>query len=242
MTLQYPEPASARAADRSRGNTGEGIVKIATAEFVLSAKSPGQLLGGALPEIAFAGRSNVGKSSLMNRLLNRKALARTSGTPGRTQAVNYFLIDRRFHFVDLPGYGFAKAARSARRQWAALMDQYLSRAAGDGPRPRALVPRPRVLVVQLIDGKVGATELDLQAYDYLDSLGLVPLVVATKIDKVPRSRRPRALREIRQRLELPDDDELVAFSAISGEGVKPLWKGISAFLADGAEKPPEKRG
>ncbi|MCP4654959.1 MAG: YihA family ribosome biogenesis GTP-binding protein [bacterium] len=213
-------------------------MKIATAEFVLSAKSPGQLLRSALPEIAFAGRSNVGKSSVMNRLLNRKALARTSGTPGRTQAVNYFLIDRRFHFVDLPGYGFAKAARSARRQWAALMDDYLGRATVDSPARGG----PRVLVVQLIDGKVGATELDLQAHHYLGSLGLEPLVVATKIDKVPRSRRPRALREIRQRLELPEDDELVAFSAISGEGIKPLWKGISAFLAAGAEKPPEKRG
>lgn len=206
-------------------------MKIATAEFVRSARTADQFVRGTLPEVAFAGRSNVGKSSLMNRLLNRKGLARTSGTPGRTQAVNYFLIDRRFHFVDLPGYGFAKAARSARRQWAALMDRYFRRAApGEGRR---------VLLVQLVDGKVGATELDCQAYDYFGSLGHLPLVVATKIDKVPRSRRVRALRGIRERLGLGDDHEVVAFSAITGEGVKTLWKGIAAFLASGGANRPE---
>ena len=92
-------------------------MKIDTAEFERSAQSPKQFLRDGLPEVAFAGRSNVGKSSLLNRLLKRKALARTSRTPGRTQAVNYFLVNRRLHFVDLPGYGFAKAARSERQRW-----------------------------------------------------------------------------------------------------------------------------
>jgi len=131
-------------------------VKIETAEFVHGATRPGQLLKGDLPEVAFVGRSNVGKSSLLNRLLGRRSLARISRTPGRTQAVNYFLINRNLHFVDLPGYGFAKAAKSARRAWAELMDAYLS----PSREGRALASgRGRLLIIQLVDGKVGATDL-----------------------------------------------------------------------------------
>ena len=202
-------------------------MKIETAEFIRSANRRDQFPRDGLPEIAFVGRSNVGKSSLMNRLLRRRGLARTSGSPGRTRAVNYFLVNRRFYFVDLPGYGFARAPRSERQRWAELMAEYFEHQAAAGGR----------LLVQLVDGKVGATPLDLQASEYFRDLGLAPLTVATKIDKVPRSRRPRQLRQIRQILGLPESSELVACSAVCGDGIAQLWKGISVFLGDRQEKP-----
>lgn len=213
-------------------------MKIDTADFERSALSSQQLMRDGLPEVAFTGRSNVGKSTLLNCLLSRKSLARTSNTPGRTQAVNYFLINRRVRFVDLPGFGYAKASKQARRRWAKLMEVYLRRASGS--EKRAAIEAP-VLLVQLIDGKVGVTDLDIEAHSYFASLELPSLKVATKIDKVPRSRRVRHLKGIRQRLELPDHVELVAFSAVSGEGVGQLWRGITAFLDDCRDERHEKR-
>ncbi len=200
-------------------------MKIETAEFILSANRQAQLVRDGRPEIAFAGRSNVGKSSLMNRLLRRRGLARTGSTPGRTRAVNYFLINRRFYFVDLPGYGFARASWSERQRWADLMNRYF-RQAGE-----------RTLLVQLIDGKVGATDLDQQGVEYFRGLGLCPLVAATKIDKVSRSRRAASLTTIRSRLEMTEDEQIVPFSAVTGEGVQQLWKGILVFLDSDLEKP-----
>ncbi len=169
------------------------------------------------PEIAFVGRSNVGKSSLLNRLLGRKGLARTSSTPGRTQAVNYFLVNRRFYFVDLPGYGYAKAGKDARREWAARVEGYFREAP-----PRA--------VVLLVDGKVGATPLDVQAYQYLSGLGAAVVVAATKIDKLPRGRWASAVREVRQVLGLAETIPLIPVSAQSGEGVKELWGALAPHL------------
>ena len=170
------------------------------------------------PEVAFVGRSNVGKSSLMNRLLQRKGLAKTSSTPGRTRSVNYFLINRRFWFVDLPGYGYAKAAKDDRREWAALVESYLRDAL------------PRLKLVQLVDGYVGATPLDVQAYEYLAGLGAAPVVAATKIDRVPRNKRAKALSAIRGNLGLAGDIPLLPVSAQSGEGMKELWGAIVPHL------------
>jgi len=197
-------------------------MKIESADFLLTATHEDQFRRDGLPEVAFVGRSNVGKSSLLNCLLQRKGLARTSSTPGRTQAVNYFLINRKFYFVDLPGFGYAKASKTDRQAWAELMERFLS---FEGEK----VAR-RLGIVQLIDGKVGSTSLDEQAQDYFRSLGLQPTIVATKIDKVKRSERSRRLVEIRQQLTLPDDAEIYPVSAETGEGVQPLWKGILAFL------------
>lgn len=193
-------------------------MKIETAEHVRTAGRADQLIRGGYPEVAFVGRSNVGKSSLMNKLLSRKGLARTSSTPGRTQTINYFLINGRLHFVDLPGYGYAKASKRDRQQWAELVESYLRHS------------RERLLLVQLVDGKVGATALDEQAQEYFHSLELQSLIVATKIDKVPRTRRVRQLKEIRQRLALPDSDDVIPVSAVSGDGIKELWKELLSFL------------
>lgn len=197
-----------------------------SAEFARSAHTVQDFPRDGLPQVAFVGRSNVGKSSLLNRLLGRKALARVSRTPGRTRGVNFFLVGPRasgarcprLYFVDLPGYGYAKAGKDERRRWADLMETYFT----------AATPRPHV--VQLVDGHVGATDLDRQAHEYLASLGLEVVVAATKIDRVRRHRRPQALAAIAERLELADGASPVAVSARSGEGMSELWRVIAERL------------
>jgi len=192
-------------------------VKVETAEFVRSAHGSGDYLRDGRPEVAFVGRSNVGKSSLLNRLLGRKGLARTSSTPGRTQAVNYFLVNRRFYFVDLPGYGYAKAGKEARREWAARVEGYFREA------------KP-ALVVLLVDGNVGATPLDEQAYEYLSGLDAEMLVTATKVDRISRGRWAQVAREVRKVLGLEEEIPVIPVSARSGEGIKELWGAIAPFL------------
>jgi GTP-binding protein len=169
------------------------------------------------PEVAFVGRSNVGKSTLLNRLLGRNGLARTSSTPGRTQAVNYFLVNRRFYFVDLPGYGYAKAGKDARREWAARVEGYFRET-------------PPGTVVLLVDGKVGATPLDVAASEYLAGLGLAVIVAATKIDQIPRGRWVRAMRDIRLTLGLEETIPVIPVSARLGSGIKELWGALAPRL------------
>ena len=164
-------------------------MKILSAEFARSGARAEDLIDDGALEVAFAGRSNVGKSSLMNRLLGTK-LARTSSTPGRTQTVNYFRINRKFWFVDLPGYGYARAARSDRERWAKVVTSYLER------------DPSRRLLVQLVDAKVGATPLDAQAAEYFTGLGVRRIVVATKADKLKRGERAAALAGIHAALAL----------------------------------------
>ena len=192
-------------------------MKIDTAEFIRSAHGSGDYLRDGRPEIAFVGRSNVGKSSLLNRLLGRKALARISSTPGRTQAVNYFLVNGRFYFVDLPGYGYAKAGKEARREWAARVEGYLQEDPPDA-------------VVLLVDGKVGATPLDVQAYEYLSGLGVTVLIAATKVDKVTRGKWASTVKEVRKTLSLGDEIPVIPVSAHSGDGIKELWGAMAPHL------------
>ena len=199
--------------------------KNVTAEFVRSAHRSEDLLRDGRPEVLFVGRSNVGKSSLLNRLLGKKGLARTSSTPGRTRAVNYFLVNDRYYFVDLPGYGYARAGKGERREWAELVDGYV----------REVVARS-CRVVLLVDGKVGATPLDVEALRYLLSLGAGVTVVATKMDRVSTGKRTKALSEIRRTLSLGEDIGgmggmgLIPVSADSGEGMKELWSTIMLHL------------
>ncbi|MGZ8406346.1 MAG: ribosome biogenesis GTP-binding protein YihA/YsxC, partial [Nitrospira sp.] len=159
-------------------------MKILAAEFIKSCLSPEQFPSGNLHEVAFVGRSNVGKSSLINSLLNRRDLAKISRTPGKTRAVNVFLVSTsdpdlsQFHLVDLPGYGFAKVSKSVRSQWGPLMEDYLV----DRASPLA--------VVMLVDSRV-ATDQDCQTLAWLRSIHRNPLIVATKVDKLKPGERVR---------------------------------------------------
>lgn len=193
-------------------------MKVNSAEFIRAAHHVRDFLCDGKPEIAFVGRSNVGKSTLLNRLLGRKALARVSSTPGRTRAINYFLVNSRVLFVDLPGFGYARASKRERASWGRLIESYFQQ------------PENRIHVLQLIDAKVGATPLDVQAFDYLESLGHRPTVVATKADRIGRSKRPTAIAKIRQALSSDEQVSVIAFSARSGEGSRDLWRAITTFL------------
>lgn len=211
---------------------GEAGLKIQSTRYIRSAHTREDLLKDPMPEIAFAGRSNVGKSSLLNRLLGRKALARISSKPGRTRAINYFMVNDRCYFVDLPGYGYAKAGKDERRAWARLMETYLERACRSG----------RTRVIQLVDAKVGATPLDVQAFEYICDQGCEPKVVATKVDKVPRGRRPAALAEICTSLGL-EREAVIPVSARSGEGTQELWREIDSHVVSAPmDREREKRG
>lgn len=190
-------------------------MKVLRAEFILSAMSRKDFLRDGRKETAFVGRSNVGKSTLLNRLLGRRKLARTSSTPGRTRAVNYFLVNNDRYFVDLPGYGWAKVGRRDRQSWAQLVEAYFDQA----------LPEARVIL--LVDGKVGATPLDVQAFDFLSSRGASLTLVATKIDRVRRPQRQRALNAIRATLQQPLEVPVLAVSGETGEGMQSLWAQIS---------------
>lgn len=191
-------------------------MKIISAEFIKSCLSPEHFPPGEHPEIAFVGRSNVGKSSLINALLGRHDLAKVSRTPGKTRAVNLFLVKTtdpdlaRFYLVDLPGYGFAKVSKTVRAQWAPLVESYLR-------------DRPALAgVVLLVESRV-VTEQDRQMLDWLRATGREPLVVATKVDKLPPSERVRTLRRTHRELGLTDGEMLIPFSAATGDGRARLW-------------------
>jgi GTP-binding protein len=194
-------------------------MKILHAEFIKSCAAPEQFPAGQVPEIAVVGRSNVGKSSLINSLLHRRDLARVSRTPGKTRAVNLFLVTTsdpdlsRFYLVDLPGYGFAKVSKSVRAEWGPLIDSYLC-------------GRPALRgVVLLVDSRV-VTEQDRQTVDWLRAAGHEPLVVAMKADKLKPSERVRTLRQTRRELGLSEGQALIPFSAVSGEGRDDLWRAL----------------
>ncbi len=187
-------------------------MRVRDARFVVSAVRAADLPRDGRPQFAFAGRSNVGKSSLINRLLGRKNLARTSSRPGRTRSVNFFLVDDSWYVVDLPGYGYARVSKSEREAWGRRVERYFRSAAGP------------VRVVLLVDGKVAGTPLDSEAYGYLQGLGLEPVVAVTKIDRVKRGARAGALARVRDLLGMATGAELFPVSSRTGEGVSRLYK------------------
>jgi GTP-binding protein len=186
------------------------------AEFVAGAADIDRLPPPRLPEIALAGRSNVGKSALLNRLVGRHALARVSKTPGRTQQINLFAIDDAFLLVDLPGYGFARVPLSVKERWRALVEGYLT--------------RRRTLrgVVVLVDVRRGVEADDRQLLDFLAVHGIAALVTVTKIDKLGRGAGQQRLAQIRAQ---PHAADAVAFSAVTGEGTAELWSAVRALLS-----------
>jgi len=186
-------------------------MKISSAEFVKSAFERKHWVTGRLPEIAFLGRSNVGKSSLINSLLQRKGLARASNTPGRTQSINFFLINKRFYFVDLPGYGYAKVSKTKRSDWGKMAEEYLS------------AREELSLSIQLIDARHLPTDMDRQLNDWLIFNKKQHLAVATKSDKLSGNQLLSRLRDIRQSFE---NTNVIACSAETGKGRDELWKYI----------------
>ncbi|EPD00882.1 GTP-binding protein YsxC, partial [Lacticaseibacillus paracasei subsp. paracasei CNCM I-4648] len=180
-------------------------------KLTISAVAAAQYPEDGHPEIAFLGRSNVGKSSLINKLIQRKAMARTSGVPGKTQTLNFYDLDSRLFFVDVPGYGYAKVSKTARAKFAAMIETYLT------------TRQPLRGVVLLVDSRHEPTADDISMYQYLKYYQLRTLVVATKIDKTPKSKRLHVSKQIKQRLDLNQTDDVILFSATTGEGYEAVW-------------------
>ncbi len=190
-------------------------MKITSAEFVKSAFEMAHWTTDGRPEISFLGRSNVGKSSLLNSLLNRKGLARTSNTPGRTQSINFFLVNEKFYFTDLPGYGYAKVSKSMRADWGTMAEQYLSDR------------KELALSIQLVDSRHSPTELDLQLNEWLSMHEKPRLIVATKADKLSNNELSKSIAKIEKTL---DGARIIAFSAKTGRGRDAVWSAIEESI------------
>ena len=184
------------------------------AEFILSAVQPGAFLRDGRPQVAFAGRSNVGKSSVINRLLNRKNFARVGATPGKTTQVNYFLIDRRIYFTDLPGYGYAKVSKEERDRWGRLMENYF--------QEQGLI----TLGVLIVDARHKPTADDVTMCTWFKESGCPLIVVANKLDKLKKNEIEPNLQRCWDTLELPDTAALIPFSAEKGIGKTELLSAI----------------
>lgn len=180
-------------------------------EFVISAVSERDFPRSGIPEVVFAGRSNVGKSSLINRLVGNVKLARTSSTPGKTQSINFYRINGSYFFVDLPGFGYAKTDKSTIRQWKILIERYFQN--------RSTI----ALAIQLIDSRMPPTNLDVQLSEWLDELEIPRLIVGTKSDKLSNNQKGSQLRVISNSLGL---HSIVMSSAETGMGCKEIWKRV----------------
>jgi len=191
-------------------------MKILSAEFIVSAPGPKQFPVDKSPQIAFAGRSNVGKSSIINALLHRKKLVKTSQTPGKTQLINFFLINKAFYFVDLPGYGYAHAPHEVTDAWAPMIEGYLK---------GSLTLRA---VVVLLDSRREPDERDLRLIEWLRQYDIPAIFALTKVDKLSRQVAGRAQRDIQARLEL--EDLPLLSSAKSGAGMSSLWGSIVKYF------------
>ena len=181
-----------------------------------------------LPEIAFAGKSNVGKSSLINALMNRKSLARTSSQPGKTQTINFYNINRFMYLVDLPGYGFTKAPESERVKWGKMVERYLH------------ASRQLKSVFLLTDIRHKPSANDKKMYDWMIYQGFRPMIVATKLDKLKRSQVAKSVRDIREGLGMREEDILIPFSAQTKQGREEIWQVMDELT--GWEEPKKEAG
>lgn len=193
------------------------IVKSAELETVCGITS--KLPDNDLPEIAFAGKSNVGKSSLINGLLNRKSLARTSAQPGKTQTINFYNVNKNLYFVDLPGYGYAKVSVEIRAKWGKMIERYLH----GSPQLKK--------VFLLIDIRHVPSENDCMMYDWIVDNGYEPVIICTKLDKIKRSQVQKNLKLIREKLNLVPETTMIPFSAQTKQGRDEIWNLIEETLA-----------
>ena len=198
------------------------MLKITAAEFLQGVADLHQLPKNALKEVLFIGRSNVGKSSLLNKMCNRKSLARSSSTPGKTREINYYIVNNLFYFVDLPGYGYAKVPEQMRAGWKRLIEDFLKRG------------RPIALGMQLIDSRQEPTPLDLMMMDWLEYYEIPYLLVLTKSDKLPVSKLSKQLDAYRTRFSQQLNEGccrgIVPFSIITGDGKVELLRMIAAHM------------
>ena len=189
-------------------------MKIRSSEITMSAVHRHQYPTDGIPEIALAGRSNVGKSSLTNALLNRRNFARTSSTPGKTRTINFYLINKEFFFVDLPGYGYAKVAKSEKDKWGQVMERYLQ-------------DREELCAIfLLVDIRHEPTADDKMMYDWIKYYGYDCVVVATKADKISRGQYLKHLSVIRKKLQLEKDEKIIPVSSSKKTGIEELWSEI----------------
>ncbi len=171
-----------------------------------------------LPEIAFSGKSNVGKSSLINGLMNRKALARTSSQPGKTQTINFYNINQALYFVDLPGYGFAKVPVSEKRKWGKMIERYLHKS------------KQLKAVFLLVDIRHDPSENDRTMYDWVAHQGYAPVIIATKLDKLKRSQVQKNIKAIKNGLHLPSGAKIFPYSALTKQGRDEIWEYIDSLV------------
>ncbi len=193
-------------------------MKIKQSELEAVAVKKNQYPPDNMVEIAFAGRSNVGKSSLLNLMTGRKSLARVSGSPGKTRTINFYKINDSFRIVDLPGYGYAKVSKSVSENWGAMMEAYLEN--------RQNLKK----VVQLVDIRHEPSKQDVQMYDYLKHYGLDGIVVATKSDKISRNEQAKNISVIRKTLGLGSEDKVIPVSALKKTGYDKLWDVLEGLL------------
>ena len=192
------------------------VIKSVNLETVCGITS--KLPENMLPEIAFAGKSNVGKSSLINGLMNRKSLARTSSQPGKTQTINFYNINEALYFVDLPGYGYAKVSESIKEKWGKMIENYLHKS------------KQLKAVFLLIDIRHEPSANDKNMYEWMAYNGYEPVIIATKLDKINRSQRPKHIKMIKESLGMPKNGLVFPFSAISKEGREEIWEYIDSLV------------
>ncbi len=192
-------------------------MKITEAEIVISAVRLDQYPEPVLPEFALAGRSNVGKSSFINRMINRKALARTSSKPGKTQTLNFYRLNNQYMFVDVPGYGYASVSKKEREQWGKMIEAYFT--SRDGLRAVLLV----------VDVRHDPSKDDVLMYEFLKHFELPCIVIATKADKIPKSKWQKHLKAVKETLGLDPEDQIFLFSAEKGTGKDEIWRALLKY-------------
>lgn len=192
------------------------MIKSAELEIVCGPSS--RLPETSLPEIAFAGRSNAGKSSLINVLINRKSLARTSSQPGKTRTLNFYNVNKEFYFVDLPGYGYAKASQEAKEKWGRMTENYLSSS------------KQLKAVFLLVDIRHEPKKSDAEMYDWIVYYGYDPVIIAAKSDKISRGAQQKQLKIIRQALGADEKTKVIPFSAVNRSGKEEIWEHIENIL------------
>jgi len=193
-------------------------MKVTNAEIVISAVKPEQYPNSSLPEFALAGRSNVGKSSFINKMINRKNLARTSSKPGKTQTLNFFLINESLYFVDVPGYGFAKVSKKEREAWGRMIETYLT------------TRKQLRAVVLIVDLRHPPTNDDVMMYEFLKHYEIPAVIIATKADKIPKGKWQKHLKVVRETLKVVESDPVIIFSSETGQGKDEAWAVLESFM------------